>query len=124
MKPKREFIDTLRDILDAMEKIERFTEGMNFDQFAGDDKTVFAVIRALEIIGEATKKTPRSVKARHPSVPWREMAGIRDKLIHEYFGVNLAVVWNTVRQDIPSVKPLVAGVVEEAARQTGRRREG
>jgi uncharacterized protein with HEPN domain len=67
-------------MLDAIEKVERFTKGMDFEQFASDDKTVFAVIRALEIIGEASKKVPRPVQRRYPDIPWREMAGMRDKL--------------------------------------------
>lgn len=89
---KRNFTDYLRDILDAIEKVETFTQGMDYEQFVKDEKTVFAVIRALEIIGEASKNIPNSVKDRHPSLPWRDMAGICDKLIHEYFGVNMAVI--------------------------------
>lgn len=110
---KRNFTDYLRDILDAIEKVETFTQGMDYEQFVKDEKTVFAVIRALEIIGEASKNIPNSVKDRHPSLPWRDMAGIRDKLIHEYFGVNMAVIWNTVKRDIPSLKPLITEVLEE-----------
>jgi uncharacterized protein with HEPN domain len=88
----REFTDYLRDISDAIEKIGKFTEGMDSEGFTADDKTVYAVTRALEIIGEATKKVPTTIRERYPQVPWREMAGIRDKLIHEYFGVNLEVI--------------------------------
>lgn len=110
---KRNFTDYLRDILDAIEKVETFTQGMDYEQFVKDEKTVFAVIRALEIIGEASKNIPNSVKDRHPSLPWRDMAGIRDKLIHEYFGVNMAVIWNTVKRDIPSLKPLITEVLKE-----------
>ena len=80
---------------------------MTYEQFAGDAKTVFAVVRALEIIGEATKKLPQSVRDRYPKVPWREMAGIRDKLIHDYFGVNLAVVWKTVIEDLPGLRSAI-----------------
>ncbi len=90
MKAGRELTDYLHDIMDAIQKIERFIEGLDFAQFAGDDKTNFAVVRALEIIGEATRKIPNSVRARYPSVPWREMAGLRDKLIHDYFLVSLS----------------------------------
>ena len=114
MNPRRrEFVDYLRDILDAIEKAERFTEGLDFKQFAADDKTSFAVIRTLEIIGEAAKKVPKSVKNRYPSVPWREITGIRDKLIHDYFGVNLEVVWKTVQQDLPILKPLLVQMMNE-----------
>jgi uncharacterized protein with HEPN domain len=75
----------LRDILDACNKAQQFVAGMSFEQFADDDKTTFAVIRALEIVGEAAKKVAPEVRANYPKVPWREMAGIRDKLIHDYF---------------------------------------
>lgn len=75
--------------------------GMTFEQFSQDDKTAYAVVRALEIIGEATKKIPDAVRDQYPQIPWREMAGMRDKLIHDYFGVNLGVVWKTVQEDLP-----------------------
>lgn len=113
MRRKPEYGDYVRDILDTVEKVERFIAGMNLEQFSSDEKTVFAVIRALEIIGEATKKVPQGVRRRYPEIPWREMAGMRDKLVHEYFGVNLDVVWRTLTQDLPSLKPLITRVVEE-----------
>ncbi len=88
MKQNREFTDYLNDILDAIKKVQQFVEGMDFEKFSHDSKTVFAVIRALEIIGEASKKIPETTKRQNPDLPWRGMAGIRDKLIHEYFGMN------------------------------------
>ena len=115
MKPRRrEFVDYLQDILEAIKKAEQFTEGLDFERFTADDKTVFAVIRALEIIGEAAKKVPKSVRNRYPQVPWREITGIRDKLIHDYFGVNMEVVWKTVQEDLPILRPLVTQMVDEA----------
>lgn len=97
----------LKDILDAMDTIEKFVEGMEFDEFKGDDKTSSAVIRKFEIIGEATKNVPGSLKQRHPDIPWREMAGMRDKLIHFYFGIKYELVWRTIKDVIPEVRPLI-----------------
>jgi uncharacterized protein with HEPN domain len=112
MKQKRLYIDYLQDILENAEKARRFVSGMTGDDFLQDEKTVFAVIRAIEVVGEATKKIPQEVREKYPLIPWREMAGTRDKLVHEYFGVNLAVIWKTVAEDIPSLIPLIQQVLE------------
>jgi uncharacterized protein with HEPN domain len=74
-----------------MEAAEEFVSNWTFEEFTEDRKTQFAVVRALEIIGEATKNVPFEIREKHPSVPWKDLAGIRDKLIHAYFGVNLKV---------------------------------
>jgi uncharacterized protein with HEPN domain len=92
--------DYLNDILDSIVNIKFFISELDYPTFQNDIKTQYAVIRALEIIGEASKKVPASVKANYPSIPWRFMAGMRDKLIHDYFGVDTAVVWNTANDDI------------------------
>ena len=91
MTSERTYVDYLEDILDATEKVAQFIQGMTYEQFAQDAKTSFAVVCALEIIGEATKKIPPSVRGNYPQVPWRAIAGMRDKLVHDYFGVNLMV---------------------------------
>lgn len=88
-----------------MAKAEKFIQGMRYDDFLADDKTSYATLRALEIIGEAVKKVPQVIRNRYPDIPWAEMAGMRDKLIHDYFGVNLQTVWDTVKRDIPHLKP-------------------
>ncbi|UCH90210.1 MAG: DUF86 domain-containing protein [Thermoplasmata archaeon] len=108
-----EYKDYLDDILNSLIKIEQFVEGMTFEDFKVDDKTIFAVIRAFEIIGEASKSVPQAIKDKNSQIPWREMAGMRDKLIHEYFGVDLKVVWDTIKNDIPNIKTDIAKMIDE-----------
>lgn len=88
----RDYSLYLTDILDALEAIESFVEGFSFEDFKQDDKTLSAAIRKFEIIGEAAKQVPETVKQKYPIVPWKEMAGMRDKLIHFYFGVNYELI--------------------------------
>jgi len=113
---KEEFLDYIEDIVEAMNDAMSFVEGMEYDDFLKDRKTVYAVIRAIEIIGEAVKKIPEAVKNHYPQIPWRDMAGMRDKLIHEYFGVNLRAVWDTVKQDIPNLKPSFDKILKDFKR--------
>lgn len=113
MTAERSYTDYLADILDAVEKAILFTQGMTFDAFAGDEKTIYAVIRALEIVGEATKRIPQAVRQVYPDVPWREMAGMRDKLIHDYVGVNKVVIWKTVCDDLPALRAMMRQIINE-----------
>lgn len=103
---KRVVKDHVNDIIDSMNKAMKFIEGMSYEQFTRDDKTVFAVVRALKIIGEAVKKIPEEIRVKYPEIPWKGMAGMRNKVIHEYFGVNLKYVWETVGKRIPELKPM------------------
>jgi len=83
----------------------KFLDHMSFDAFTKDEKTIFAVVRGLEIIGEAVKHVPPQIRQKYPEIPWREIAGMRDKVIHEYFGVDLEIIWNVVKEKIPVLKP-------------------
>lgn len=103
----------LKDILAAMESIEQFVQDMNFEDFKKDDKTVSAVIRKFEIIGEATKQIPEEIKQKFSEAPWKEMAGMRDRLIHSYFGVDYQMVWMTIKERIPKVKPYIKNILEK-----------
>jgi len=103
MKGEGEYRDYVEDMLEATDKVAVFIAGMTEADFLADERTQFAVVRALEILGEASKKVPPSFKAGHNEIPWREIAGMRDKLVHDYFGVNAAVVWRTVMEDVPAI---------------------
>ncbi len=98
------------DILEAIRKIKLYTEGMNYDEFLKDDKTKDAVLRNLEIIGEAVKNLPAEVKKKHPKINWRVIVGMRDKLIHEYFGVSYQIVWETIKSDLPAFERQISKI--------------
>ncbi|MCX6842072.1 MAG: DUF86 domain-containing protein [candidate division WOR-3 bacterium] len=101
----------LKDILAAMDSIEAFVSGMTLDDLVGDDKTASAVLRKFEVIGEAAKNVPDDVRNAYPDIPWREMAGMRDRLIHFYFGVDYRLVWTAIRERLPVLKPALRGVL-------------
>jgi uncharacterized protein with HEPN domain len=109
----REFLDFVEDILDAMEKAELLIEEVSYEQFEADFRINFAVIRALEIIGEASKRLPDRVRVRYPEIPWKGMAGMRDRIIHGYDNVDYQIVWEVVKKDIPTIKPLVQKVLSD-----------
>lgn len=103
----------LSDILEYMERAEKYVEGLTLDAFLHDSKTSDAVLRCIEVIGEASKNIPQEIRQRYPFIPWRDMAGMRDKVIHGYFQVDLESVWLVVQEDIPSLRPLLRKVLEE-----------
>ena len=95
--------DLLSDIQEAAQRIAIYTAGMTYDTFLGDTKTQDAVIRNLEIIGEATKNLSGELRTEYPDLPWKGMAGVRDRLIHDYFGVNLDIVWQIITAELSEV---------------------
>ena len=94
----------LKDILDAISDIEAFIANINESEFHVNKEKKYAVVRALEIIGEAVKNLSKELRAKHKEIPWKEIAGMRDKLIHWYFGIKWELVWETVKNKIPELK--------------------
>jgi len=105
--------DYLSDILENIKDINVFIGGMSYEDLKSDKKTQYAVIRCLEVIGEASKKIPDSIRTKYPDIPWQEISGIRDKLIHDYFGVDLETVWDTIQEDLFSLKNAVESLLQE-----------
>jgi len=100
---KRNFEDFLQDILTAAENAQNFVEGLEYEDFQDDVEKVYAVTRAFEIIGEASRKVPLEFQSKYPQLPWSEMIGMRNVLIHDYVGVDEAVLWRTVQEDLPQL---------------------
>ena len=102
----------LQHILEGIERIERYTEGLTEHDFLEDELRQDGVIRQLSIIGEAVKQLSDETRQDYPSVPWQDIAGMRDKLIHDYFGVDLEAVWDTVKRDVRPLKNVVQNILE------------
>jgi uncharacterized protein with HEPN domain len=92
------------DIVEAIEKSERYIAGLDRDAFILDDKTVDAVVRNLEIIGEASSRLPESFKASHHEIEWRRIVGLPNRIVHEYFGVDLEIIWEIIKKELPILK--------------------
>jgi uncharacterized protein with HEPN domain len=103
--------DFLRDISETIHRITAYTAGMTYESFVADTKTQDAVIRNLEILGEATKNLSQQLQANNPTIPWTSMAGTRDRLIHHYFGVNLDIVWQIITLELPQVASQIQAVI-------------
>jgi uncharacterized protein with HEPN domain len=105
MKPNRAYSIYVGHISESIEQAQQFLGDMRFEEFATDERTNYATVRALEIIGEATKRLPPEVRTLDADIPWSDMARMRDRIIHQYDDVDLAVVWDTVQRDLPPLLP-------------------
>lgn len=102
----------LDDILTSIAKIEQYIEGFTREQFLDDQKTIDAVVRNLEIIGEATRQLPGEYTAQHADVPWEQMAGLRNRIVHDYFGLDLDIIWAIIRNHLLLLKQQISQLVE------------
>lgn len=110
--PSRDWRLRIEDILECIAKIERYTTGATYKQFALDDKTVDAVIRNLTIIGEAASHVPEEICHRFSELPWEKMRGMRNVVVHEYFGVSLGIIWQTAKTDLPPLTEPLQRILE------------
>jgi uncharacterized protein with HEPN domain len=111
--PPRNWKARIEDILEAIEKIDRYTTGMDYETFKADDKTVDAVVRNITIIGEASRNIPTDVKNRFVDIPWDEMRGIRNVIVHEYFGVSHSILWQTIKNNFPPLVSKLKKILDE-----------
>lgn len=110
---KREYKLFIQDILDAIRDIERFVGTMDFNEFSNDEKTRSDVVWKIEVIGEATKNIPKDIRAKYANLPWKEMAKMRDKIAHFYFGIDNNIVWKVVKNRLPEIMPKVERMLAE-----------
>ena len=101
---ERDYRDYIDDIINSVKYIREFTDNITFESFKSDIKTQYAVIRCFEVMGEASKRIPDDYKAKYPLIPWKVMAGMRDRLIHGYDVVDVTILWRTIRTDLPSLE--------------------
>ncbi|PNQ05617.1 hypothetical protein KU43_03990 [Mesotoga sp. SC_NapDC2] len=109
---RRKIAEILEDIVDSIERITAYVDNMSYDEFMADLKTQDAVIRNIEIIGEAAKQLPYTFTVAHSDIPWRALAGTRDRLIHDYSGVNYDIVWAVIVSDLPSLRGRIREILQ------------
>jgi uncharacterized protein with HEPN domain len=104
----------LADIHEAIRRILDYTRGLTYQTFLDSPMVQDAVLRNIQIIGEATKKLTETRRTAHPNVPWREMAGMRDRIVHHYFGIEWNVVWDVIQNSLPNLQPVIEAVLKQA----------
>jgi uncharacterized protein with HEPN domain len=109
----RVYLDYLQDMRDNAKRAIDFSAGLNNEAFSKDEKTIYAVIRAVEVIGEAASNIPEDIRSQYAEIPWREIKGMRNKLVHQYFGINMEVVWQTIQEDLPMIINVIDGVLKQ-----------
>lgn len=103
----------IRDILDSIMKIEEFAGNMDYGEFVKDAKTSDAVVRRLEIIGEASKNVPREIRSKYKKIPWADMSKMRDKIAHDYFGINMMIVWKVIKEELPCLRSGITDILKD-----------
>ena len=113
--PHRSWGFRIADIVEAINNVLDYTDGMGYENFISDRKTIDAVIRNFIVIGEASSRLPDALVEKYPDVPWREMRDMRNILVHEYFGIDNRVVWETIKKNLPPILPLLQKIMEKTA---------
>jgi uncharacterized protein with HEPN domain len=103
----------LDDIIENINDAELFIKGMTYQEFMEDKRTVNAAIRSIEVIGEATKHVPQDIRNKRRDIPWKDMAGMRDKCIHGYLGIDYEVVWTSIKDELPEIRPKIKSLLVE-----------
>ena len=114
MKDKRDYRDFLVDIINAIRDIDSFVKGMDFESFISDKEKIYAAVYCLQVIGEAVKNIPDEIKEKYQGIPWRKIAGMRNRLIHGYFAVDPERVWETIKRDLPPLKEAINKILQGA----------
>lgn len=112
---KRAALLYLQDILTSVKNIEEYIQGLNFEEFIKDQKTIDAVVRNFEIIGEAARNIPQDLTSKYPDLPWSKMISMRNKVMHEYFGIDEEILWKTIQEDLPGLKGQLQALPELSA---------
>ena len=109
--PKRDSAVLLEDMLSAIRKIERYMTGLKREGFLQDEKTIDSVVRNPEILGEATRRLPEDFTARYPHIPWRQIAGLRNRIVHDYFDLDLEIIWQVIHHDLPLLQAQLENLI-------------